>query len=201
MNTILKSISFIFHPILIPLLAVLFYFSKSPRFIPVPVIKAKLISLVILTILLPILIFYLLKTLGVAKTIYLKSTKERIIPLVLNVVILLLILFRVFPIMEIPELYYFFLGALCSTIACIVLAFLKFKASLHMVSITGLFMFYFALSLHFSININGTLAMVVLIVGAVATSRLHLKAHTYRELIVGSFIGVFPQLLLFKYWL
>lgn len=201
MNSILKSISFIFHPILIPLLAVIFYFSKSPRFIPNSIIKAKLVSLVILTIFLPILLFYLLKTIGVAKSIYLKNTKERIIPLILNVIITILIIIRVLPINEIAELYYFFLGALYSSIACVILALFNFKASLHMVSITGLFMFYFALSLHFSININGTLALVILIVGAVATSRLHLKAHTYKELIVGSAIGILPQLFLLKYWL
>ena len=38
-------------------------------------------------------------------------------------------------------------------------------------------MFFIALSIHFSININGTLALLAIIIGTVATSRLHLKAH------------------------
>jgi len=37
--------------------------------------------------------------------------------------------------------------------------------------------------------------------GAIATSRLHLKAHTYKELILGVFIGFIPQLILVSYWL
>lgn len=40
-----------------------------------------------------------------------------------------------------------------------------------------------------------------IISGAVATSRLHLKAHTYPELIMGVVIGVFPQLILVNNWL
>ncbi|MGY0393560.1 hypothetical protein ACW5R3_13515 [Bizionia sp. KMM 8389] len=201
MNFILKSISFIFHPIIMPLLGVLFYFSKSPRYLPIPLIQAKLVSLFILTILLPLLLYYLLKSLGKTDTIYLKSTKERIIPLSLNATITILILIRVLPSNEIIELYYFFLGILFSTISCLVLAILKFKASIHMMAVAGVFMFFLALSIHFSININGTLAVMCVIMGGIATSRLHLKAHTNIELIIGFFIGLLPQLILVNYWL
>ena len=201
MNYILKSISFIFHPILMPLLGVVFYFSKSPRYIPGEVIQAKLISLFILTILLPILLYYLLKTLGKTHSIYLRSTKERILPLALNCIIIFLILQRVITAHEIIELYYFFVGILISTLACFFLALLKFKASIHMIAIAGVFMFYIALSIHFSININGTLALMAIITGAIATSRLHLKAHDCKELIIGFCIGFIPQLILVNYWL
>ena len=37
--------------------------------------------------------------------------------------------------------------------------------------------------------------------GAIATSRLHLKAHTFKELIMGVFVGILPQLILIRYWL
>ncbi|GAA3563972.1 hypothetical protein GCM10022395_13170 [Snuella lapsa] len=70
-----------------------------------------------------------------------------------------------------------------------------------MIAVSGLFMFFIALSIHFSININGTLALMSIITGAVATSRLHVKAHSYLELILGCFIGMFPQLILVNYWL
>ena len=65
----------------------------------------------------------------------------------------------------------------------------------------GLFMFCIALSIHFSKNFNGTLALLCIITGAVTTSRLLLNAHTYKELTVGFFIGMIPQLLIVNYWL
>ena len=200
-NQFLKSISIIFHPILMPLLGVLFYFSKSPRFIPIEIIQAKIISLFILTVLLPILLYYLLKNIGRVNSIYLNSTKERLVPLFLNGCITILIINRVLPPTEIIELYYFFVGILISTLACFILAILKFKASIHMIGVSGVTMFYLALSIHFSININGTLALMFIIIGAIATSRLHLKAHTNIELLIGFFIGLFPQLILINYWL
>ena len=201
MNNILKSISFIFHPLIIPLLGVVFYFVKSPKYISLQIIQAKLISLVILTIVLPILLYFLLKTLGKAKSIYLETTKERIFPLIVNCIVVLLVLNRILTANQIIELYYFFVGILISTLTCLFLVFMKIKASIHMTSIAGLFMFFIALSIHFSININGTLAIMFILTGAIATSRLHLKAHTAIELIIGFFIGFMPQLILLKYWL
>ena len=200
-NFILKGVSFVFHPLIMPLLGVLFYFSKTPRFIPEPVIKAKVFSIVILTIILPILLFFLLRTVNKVDSIYLKSTKERLIPLFINCVIIVLILIRVLTLNEIVELYYFFLGILCSTLGCFILAIFKIKASIHMIAATGFFMFAVALGMHYQININGTIAIMMIILGAIATSRLHLKAHTNQELIIGLFIGLFPQLIVLNYWL
>lgn len=201
MDRILKSISFVFHPLIMPLLGVLFYFSKSPRFIPKEIIQAKIISIFILTIILPVLIFFLLKTLGKVNSIYLKTSNERIYPLILNGAVILIVLQRIITPSQIIELYYFFVGILISTMACLMLAIFKFKASIHMLSVSGLFMFFINLSIHFSINIIGTLALISIITGAVATSRLHLKAHTYIELILGALIGLIPQLILVSYWL
>lgn len=201
MQHILKSISFIFHPLIMPFLGVGFYFLKSPRFIPETTIMAKLFSIGILTIVLPILLFYLLKTINKINSIYLETTKERIWPLILNCTIVILILNRVLTLNEIPELYFFFIGILCSTLACLILAFLKFKVSIHMIASAGLFMFVVAIGIHFKININGTIAAMCIVMGAIATSRLHLKAHSLVELIIGFFIGLIPQLIMLNYWL
>lgn len=200
-NFLLKSISYIFHPLLMPLLGVIFYFSKTPRFIPDPVLKAKLFSITILTVILPLLLYYLLKTLKKVDSIYLETTDERKLPLLLNCFIITLVLIRVLPKNEILELYFYFIGILISTITCFALAVIKFKASIHMIAAAGFFMFAVALAIHFKININGTIALMCIILGAIATSRLHVKAHTPLELIIGFFVGLMPQLILLNYWI
>ncbi|WP_431132546.1 hypothetical protein [Psychroserpens mesophilus] len=184
-----------------PLLGVIFYFSKTPRFIPDSVLIAKLFSITILTVILPLLLYYLLKTLKKVNSVYLETTDERKLPLLLNSLIIVLVLIRVLPQNEIPELYFFFIGILISTITCFALAVVKFKASIHMIAAAGFFMFAVALGIHFKININGTIALMCIILGAIATSRLHLKAHTTIELIIGFFIGLMPQLVLLNYWI
>lgn len=184
-----------------PLLGVVFYFSKTPRFIPESLMKAKVFSITILTIVLPILLFYLLRTINKVGTIHLEAVEERRIPLIINSIIIVLILVRVLPQEEIPELYFFFVGILISTVTCFALAIVKFKASIHMIASTGFFMFAIAVAIHFKININGTIALMCIIIGAIATSRLHMKAHTPIELISGCLVGLLPQLILLNYWM
>jgi hypothetical protein len=184
-----------------PLLGVSFYFYISPKFLPKEIIYAKLVSVFILTVLLPILLYFLLKTLGRAKSMHLETTTERILPLILNCFVVFLVLQRILIANQVIELYFFFLGILISTLTCLLLAIMKFKASIHMIAVSGVFMFFIALSIHFSININDTLALMIILIGAIATSRLHLNAHTYIELIMGFFVGLIPQLLLVSYWL
>jgi hypothetical protein len=184
-----------------PLLGVVFYFSKTPRFIPESIMKAKVFSIAILTIVLPILLFYLLRTINKVDTFHLETVKERRIPLLINGIIIVLILTRVLPQDEIPELYFFFIGILISTITCFTLAYAKFKTSIHMIGSAGFFMFAVAVAIHFQININGTIALMCIIIGAIATSRLHMKAHTPIELITGFFVGLIPQLVLLNYWM
>lgn len=200
-DLIIKSISVIFHPLIMPTLGVVFYFSKVPRYInSFEAFKTVIKPVFLLTIVLPIIIFYLLKLLGKVKSIHLNTTKERILPLIVNCIIIILILLNILQPTDFIELYYFFVGILVSTFSCLILAFLRFKASIHMIAISGILMFFIALSIHFSINITRSLALISCITGAVATSRLYLKAHTFNEIIIGFFIGLLPQLILIPHW-
>jgi hypothetical protein len=184
-----------------PILGVTFYYYISPRFVAQEIVQAKLISIAILTIILPILTFFLLKTLGKTQTIHLKTTNERVYPLALYCFILILVIKRIITASQSLELYYFFVGILISNMACLTLSIFKFKASIHMIALSGLFMFFVTLSVQFGVNLTSLLSFMVLIIGAVATSRLHLNAHTFSELIFGVFIGLIPQLLLVNFWL
>ncbi|NJX16032.1 hypothetical protein [Tamlana crocina] len=201
MDKLLKSISYVFHPLIMPLFAAWFYFEISPRYISSEVVYGKLIALGILMFILPILIYFLLKTLGRVSSIHLQTARERIYPLILYGCILLLVLQRIVKPSLSSELYFFFIGVLISNMACLLMALIKFKVSLHMVAVSGVFMFFVALSIHFSVNLNGTIGLMCIVMGAVATSRLHVKAHDYKELLFGVFIGIIPQLILVNYWL
>ena len=183
-----------------PFLGVVFYFSKTRRSIPQELINAKLFSVFILTVALPILIFFFLKSLKIVSSFDTLSIKERTYPLIINCLIIVLVLYRVFPKNEISGLYYFFLGMLCSTLICFVLIYLKIKASIHMVAMSGFFMFCIAVGLFYQKNINGTIALLLVCFGGLATSRLYLKVHTNIELIYGIIIGILPQIGLFYFW-
>ena len=201
MNAFLKSIGYLVHPLFMPITGVLCYFFTSPRFIEPQFMLAKLVATAIITIFIPIISFFLLKNLGIIKSIHLECVSERKYPMMIQVLLVLLILKMVFKTYDDLELYYFFVGVLFTTLTALFLVFFKFKVSLHQMAISGVTMFLVGLSLHFNLNLLWIIAVFAILNGLVATSRLHTESHTYPELIIGFFIGLIPQLVLFPYWL
>ncbi|MGY3791548.1 hypothetical protein [uncultured Aquimarina sp.] len=201
MNFLLKSISYIFHPLLMPIAGAVIYFVTAPRFIPENIVQAKIFGLVVVTILIPIVLYFFLKTMGIVSSIHLEDAKQRKIPLLLQSLILLLVIKMIIDVYNYPELYFFFLGVLLSSLSAIFIVFFDIKASLHMLGSGAVTMFTIALSIHFEINLILLIAAMIFANGLVATSRLHEKAHTNLELTLGFLIGVIPQLTLLNFWL
>ena len=92
MNRLLKYPSYLFHPIWMPFVGTFIYFLKVPRFFPEEVIKAKLMAVAIMTLFIPIVFFFMLRTLNQARGIFLESVEERKWPLLFYCVIQLVIL-------------------------------------------------------------------------------------------------------------
>ncbi|MDC8002085.1 hypothetical protein POV26_13645 [Aequorivita todarodis] len=201
MNLFLKAASYLFHPLLMPILGTILYYSVTPRYIDPQLVRVELFAIAIITILIPIVIFFLLKNLRVVETIYLKEVKERKFPLMIQCILLLLIIKMVFDPYEDPELYYFFVGILFSAFSALVMVFFKLKVSLHQMGVAGILMFLVGLSAHFKINLLVTISFFLFVNGWVASSRLNNDSHTYPELGVGLFLGALPQLILFNLWL
>lgn len=201
MKWLVKSFSYIFHPLWMPLTAVLIYFAITPRYVTAEFWYAKLFATVIMTVIIPILSYFMFKNLGLVTEIHLKNVRERRYPLLFQMIFTLLIINIVFEGYELPEIHFFFVGVLGSCIAAFICSLFKFKASLHMIGIAGVLLFIIGLSIHFNNNLLGLISLFVLATGATATSRLEAKAHTPIELIVGFFIGAIPQFLVFAYWL
>ncbi len=143
----------------------------------------------------------MLKNLGLVTEIHLKNVKERKYPLLMQMLFTILLINIVFKGYEIPELFFFFVAILGSSLATFILVLFKFKTSLHMVGVAGILTFIMGVSLHFGKNLLPLIALFIIGCGGTATSRLDAKAHTYPELIVGFFIGAIPQLMAFNYWL
>ena len=201
MKFFLKIASFIFHPLLMPLLGTVIYYKVTPKYIDPDLVITEYLAVTIITILIPIVIFFLLKNLGVVETIYLKEVKERKFPLMIQCILLLLIIKMVFDPYEDPEMYYFFVGMVFSAFSALVMLFFKIKVSLHQMGVAGILMFLIGLSAHFKINLLISISFFLFVNGWVASSRLNSDSHTYPELGIGVLFGVLPQLILFNSWL
>jgi len=201
MNIFLRIGAYLFHPLLMPLLGTFFYFIITPRYVERDLLFAKIMAVCIITLLIPLVTYFLLKNLQVVSSIQLEDVKERKVPLMLQCVLLLLVIKMVFDPYDSPELYYFFVAILFSAITALLLVFFKQKISLHQMGIAGVTMFLIALSVHFKVNLLIWIVIMFIANGWVASSRLHTNSHTPAELVLGLFIGVIPQLVLLNFWL
>ena len=201
MKIFLRIASYLFHPLLMPVLGVILYYSVTPRYIDAELVRSVLFAIIIITILIPLVVFFLLKNIGVVENIYLKEVKERKFPLMIQCILLLLILKMVFDPYEDPELYYFIVGILLSGFSALIMVFFKIKVSLHQMGVAGILMFLVGLSAHFKINLLISISFFLFVNGWVASSRLESNSHNYPELLVGMLLGAIPQLILFNLWL
>ncbi|MES2484326.1 MAG: hypothetical protein V4581_00020 [Bacteroidota bacterium] len=201
MKGFLRSFSYIFYPLFIPVYATLFFFFVTRGYYHGPEVYLVFIQVLILTVLLPISFFYLLRSLGKIKSKILLDKKERRLPLALYALLLLMLAEYSLKGISVPELYYYFLGMLISIVAALALVLAGFKASLHMLGITSFTMFIISLSAYYHLQFLSLIALIILCCGFVASSRLLARAHTINELILGTLIGIVPQVGLWFVWL
>ena len=142
-----------------------------------------------------------MKKLNVASSLMMENIKERRYPFLIAVILNLYITVFIFKDTSEPELHYFFAGISFTAITFLILSYFNYKASLHSAAISGLTMFIVALSVHYQTNLVFLIGGLLLCNGLIATSRLHLKAHTMQELLVGFFMGLAPQFMLIPYWI
>jgi len=201
MRALIRSASYIFHPIWMPFAGSLLYFLITPRYFPLPLIKAKLLAIAITTLFIPVVFYFLLKNLGKATNMFMTNVNERRWPLFFFCLLMGLNLYQILDVYNYPALYYFFVAVLFSAFTGFLLALLRVKISLHMVGLSGILMFVMALSIYYRVNLIYTIAFIIAAVGLTATSRLQMQAHTWMELILGFFIGFIPQLIVLNFWL
>lgn len=201
MKKILPFFSYIFHPIFIPVYATMFYFFLNDSYYTNLEKYFALFQIVVITIVLPILFYFVLRTAGLVDSILFSDISQRKIPLVIQCFLAILLVRKSITLEHFPEFHFFFLGGLLSTLLALTLLFFRIKASLHMVAVSAMTIFIIGLSIHNQTrNIYG-IAFLVLMNGFVASSRLEMKAHTPKELVIGLFLGIIPQILLLGFWL
>ncbi|RKS99683.1 hypothetical protein [Flavobacterium sp. 123] len=201
MKKILPIFSYIFHPIFIPVFASIIYLFYNQTYFTIQEKLFVVLQIIILTVFIPVLFYFLLRSAGKIDSIMIAEISQRKIPLVLQCFLIILLVRKSITVDRYPELHFFFLSGLLSTLCALALLFTRVKASLHMMTISALTMFVIGLSVHYQTHSIYLISFLVLMNGFVASSRLEMKAHTFKELIIGFFIGAIPQLLLFRFWL
>jgi membrane-associated phospholipid phosphatase len=197
----LPFFSYLFHPIFIATFGVLIYFLLSTGYFNYQTIYLYVIQTLIITVFIPLAIFYFLITINKIDSIMIANVSQRKTPLTIQIGLFVTLFLKSFTLEFSPPLFYFFLGSSISSLLALGLVFYNRKISLHMLGMSSLTFFGIAVMIYFG---NKNIVIPTLLIfcnGLVAASRLEMKAHTPTELILGYLVGILPQVLLSFYWI
>lgn len=200
MRVLSRVITYLLHPLLIPVYGILFYFRMTPKFHTLEFQGGNVLPVFILTVIIPIVSLLIFRNLGLMRSNLLLRARERIYPMLIFLGLMLMILFRVIPNHYTPEIYFFCLGIITATTACLLQALAGKVVSLHMAGIGSLLLYMIALSIHFEKNIVLAISLCTFCTGLIASSRLYLRAHGRAAVLAGWLIGLVSQLILLQFW-
>lgn len=199
MRVISRSISFLFHPVFLPLLSIFILF-QLPFYINYKYTAdyRNAIYLIILlnTIILPVLANLYLLNRKVISALEMPTAKERRIPYFISVLIFVFTLYVLEKINFHPVYLSLFRSVNISLVLLFFFAVGNLKVSAHLCGIGGLCGMLLVLAVGFHVDTFEILCLFLLIGGMVGTSRLYLKAHSGWELLLGFLIGFVPQIYL-----
>lgn len=184
-----KLISTILHPIVIPTIGVMLYFLLIPNSL-LQNQKLTILSLVFgVSYIIPLLILIFLKKTRIIKSYQPKSIRERKMPIALMTIVFYLFGNSLSSIANLRDLGLLFYATSLSLFLSYILFYFKIKASIHLLSLGISVGFFMVLSIVYTQSFAIVIIVIILLAGLLASARLHLKAHTPKEIYVGFFIG------------
>ena len=192
-----KIISYILHPVLIPIVCTLLYFIIIPNHIPRKFAYWVLIIVFATTYIFPLLLLYFLKKVKLIKNYQLSSINDRKFPILFFTSLTLFLGIRLLKFNVVDLLAFSFFGCALALSISFILLFIKIKTSLHTLGISGLIGFICIISYDYKINLLVLLILLFLIFGIIATSRLKLQAHKMCEVLTGFIIGFLSQVIIY----
>jgi hypothetical protein len=189
-----KIISALLHPIVLPTIGVMLYFLTIPHSIQNEQRYFIIGFVFTTTYLVPLGMLIVLKGLKIIHSFKVHTVKERKIPLFLMIVLFTALgnmLLRTAIFGDFGLLFY---GTSFGLILVYLFAIFNIKVSLHLLSMGSMIGFFIVMGMEYKSSTTPLLLLLILFSGLLASSRLHLKAHTPKEVYLGFFFGILTQI-------
>ncbi|WP_341221149.1 hypothetical protein [Polaribacter atrinae] len=194
-----KFISVMLHPIVIPTIGITLYFiliqnsfSRNQKF-------AVLGLIFITTYIVPLLILILFRRFKLIKSFKAESIKERKVPVAMMIVLFYLLGNTLYGIENLKDLGMLFYATSLGLVSIYILFAFKIKTSIHLISIGITVGFFYVLSFIYQQNLIAVIVCGLLLSGMLASARLHLKAHTQKEVYLGFVLGFLAPSIVFYF--
>lgn len=191
MKFVASIVSYVLHPLLMPLYILFFLFNGGSLFSYIPEsVKLYCYGVALFTLfLMPVVSLPLFKYLRLVKDYGLEDKQERVYPILIAVVFAFIgfwLLGRV-AYTNIVQQLFLVLIILLSAFSVITL---RWKMSMHMTAIGGVCGFLLILGVRYAGDVRFFFMVMLILAGILATCRLYLKKHTPLQIYVGFLFGL-----------
>jgi len=193
-----KFISYLFHPLLFSFIGTFLFLFLNPKHFVKQQEYIILLVVFVSTYLLPVFLLALLKKRGLINNYHLRTIEERKFPILFFIILSFMIGKMLLNIQIVDLLAYSFFGIASALAITYILFTLNIKTSLHTLGIGGLVSFIIIMSYEYQLNFNLFIAILFIISGLIALSRLKLNAHQPKEVYIGFLLGFLTQLLSYQ---
>ncbi|HBX51628.1 MAG: hypothetical protein A2275_09955 [Bacteroidetes bacterium RIFOXYA12_FULL_35_11] len=163
-------------------------------FLPFEYQKLLYIIVFLATFVLPVLMVPLFLYRNFIQSMEMHQRNERFFPMI-GTLIFYSAAYILFTKLPLPDAVKSYMLAVAVCVALSLIITIKWKISTHMIGIGGIAGVLVALSIIYSSNQLGYLAIILLISGFIGFSRLQLQAHTPAQVYAGFFLGFFVELI------
>ncbi len=185
-----KVISYLFHPVLMPLIGLFIIFQLDIYSVDMPLQYKRFVYLavVLCNILLPLSILPGLLYFKHMQNYFIDERRERLVPLFFAAICYYIGYYLVTKLAPVRVINLFLFA---STVVVLMILFVSlfWKISIHMAGIGGLTGMIMALSFVYGIDMTIILSISLIVAGIIASSRLALNSHTIVQLSAGYLTG------------
>lgn len=200
-NRFWKIVSFLFNPLLAPLWCVALYYFLTPRmFVPLEAVYTAAV-VAMATVIIPLSVLLLLKVTGKIESMSLHQAYERRLPLLL-ICILMACAVRFYLAGRVAPAMPLALGAAAISVLITYISLYWDKISLHAMGVSGAICFVFMMMVKWEAPLSyalGALIPMLIVYDLVVMARMELGRHNARQIVLGTLVGAFPQILVFAF--
>ncbi len=201
LDGVARVFSTLFHPLILPTIGLFILFRLNTYIsltLPLEVRRYVLLMVFVNTAILPVLSVLVLKRTGHIRDYLLRERAERLLPLMVAAVTFFMTYYLLRQ-LQLPSLIDFFMMGATLLVLLSLLISIRWKISIHMVSLGGLTGFMIVTALLLQPDMHLLIMAAFLVSGLTAASRLHVKAHKPAEVYAGYLLGVLVMILLYLF--
>ena len=195
-----KTISIIFHPLLLPTIGILVLYNSGSVLEYLPFQAKKIILLIVAasTIVLPLSFIPFFIFQKIIKNVQMENNRERLVPFFITSALFFFGYYLLVRLGAPQTITKFLLSATISAFILFLYSF-KWKISAHMIGIGGLTGAFIAVSFRLNVNMEYYIMLAVLLSGIIGYARLKLQTHKQFHVYIGWLTGFIVSVLVILY--